>query len=316
MSGFWKGKKVLVTGAHGFVGANLVPELRKKKPKKVLTPSRHELDLIIQEDVFNYFAEKAPDVVIHLAGRVGGIGINKQKPAEFFNENVMMSVLVTHHSWLCGADKLVSLAAGCGYPAELKCPFSEEDFWAGLPDMNSYGYSMAKKNLIIQSWAYREQYGFDSSVLLPANLYGPHDNFDLETSHVVPALVRKFIGAKERGLPEVEVWGDGSAVREFLFVTDAVKAILDIAERYNETGPLNLGTGQETTIYGLAHAIRGIVGYEGDIIWLKEKPNGQYRRRYDMSKFKEAMGYVPSTSLVEGVTKTVNWYKVNYIHGY
>ena len=178
----------------------------------------------------------------------------------------------------------------------------------GLPDDNSYGYSMAKKNLIIQSWAYREQYGFNSSVLLPANLYGPHDNFNLETSHVVPALIRKFIEAKRNNAPSVEVWGDGTATREFLFVGDAVKAILDVVENYNESGPLNMGTGYETTILGLAHAIRGIVCYEGDIEWIDGKPSGQLRRRYDMSKFKDAIGYVPPTTLVNGLSQTIEWY--------
>jgi len=304
-------KKVLVTGAHGFVGKNLVIEL-KKRNVKVLTPPRQRLDLTIQGEVFKYFLNHAPDVVIHLAGRVGGIGVNKEKPAEFFHENVLMGVLVTHYAYVFGVEKMVSLAAGCGYPSRLKAPFKEEGFWAGLPDMNSYGYSMAKKNLIIQSWAYREQYGFNSSVLLPANLYGPHDNFDLETSHVVPALIRKFVEAKRAGLPSVDVWGDGTAIREFLFVSDVVKAILDVVENYDESGPLNLGTGQETTILGLAEAIKGIVEYKGEIKWLEEKPNGQLRRRYDMSKFKEAMGYVPSTSLINGLTQTAEWYANNY----
>ena len=208
MHDYWKDKKVLVTGAYGFVGQNLMTqlqEMRKDIPFTILAPTRQELDLTIDWDVGNYFNQHKPDIVLHLAGRVGGIGINKAKPAEFFYENLMMGALVMHHAWKNGAQKVVALAAGCGYPKYLQPPYKESDFWSALPDENSIGYSMAKKNLIIQSWTYREQYGFNSVVLLPANLYGPYDNVNLETSHVVPALVRKFLEAQERGDKEVVV---------------------------------------------------------------------------------------------------------------
>jgi GDP-L-fucose synthase len=222
----------------------------------------------------------------------------------------MMSILVTHYSYLNGVEKLVSLAAGCGYPKSIPVPFTEEDFWNGFPDENSYGYSLAKKNLIIQSWSYREQYGFNSTVLLPANLYGPYDNFNLENSHVVPALIRKFIDAKLNNLDSVEVWGTGIATREFLYVDDTVNAIIDAID-CNESGPFNLGTGKETSIKELVETISSLVGYEGKIQWNSSKPDGQPRRFYDMTKFEKAFGYVPNTKLIEGLKKTIEWYQNN-----
>ena len=247
---------------------------------------------------------------MHLARRVGGIGINKAKPAEFFYENLMMGALVMHHAWKNGAQKVVALAAGCGYPKYLQPPYKESDFWSALPDENSIGYSMAKKNLIIQSWTYREQYGFNSVVLLPANLYGPYDNFNLETSHVVPALVRKFLEAKDRDDNEVVVWGTGVASREFLYSEDTALAIIAMAEKVNETGPFNLGTGTETTIKELVETIARLTEFEGEIVWDTSKPDGQPRRFYDMTKFKEAVGYVPDTTIEEGIKKTIEWYRV------
>lgn len=307
---FWKNKKVLVTGAHGFVGKNLVQLIKEKKIECVLlTPTHSELDLTKEQDVKEYFETHKPDIVLHLAGRVGGIGINKRLPAQFFYDNIMMGTLVMHHSHLNGCKKLVALAAGCGYPKHLPVPYTEEDFWKDLPDENSIGYSMAKKNLVIQSWTYRQQYDFNSVVLLPANLYGPHDNFDLETSHVVPALIRKFLEAKERGDKEVVVWGTGAATREFLYSLDTAQAILDMAERVNESGPFNLGTGKETSVKDLIDVIAEKTDFKGEIVWDKTKPDGQPKRFYDMSKFRQALGYVPSTSLEEGIEKTIAFYK-------
>jgi len=311
---YWRNKRVLVTGAHGFVGHNLMGLLREMQNEtefEILAPSRKELDLTKEEQVAAYFKTNKPHVVLHLAGKVGGILANKTHPGDFFYQNIMMGTLVMHYSHLYGAEKVVALAAGCGYPKMLPVPYTEEDFWRDLPDENSIGYSMAKKNLIIQSWTYREQYGFNSVVLLPANLYGPYDNFDLETSHVVPALIRKFIEAKERGDDKVVVWGTGVASREFLYSVDTAQAIIDMAERVNETGPFNLGTGTETTIRELIETIRELTEFEGDIVWDTSKPNGQPRRFYDMSKFKEAVGYVPSTSIEEGLKSTIEWYKEN-----
>lgn len=313
MHDYWKDKKVLVTGAYGFVGQNLMTklqEMRNDVPFTILAPTRQELDLTIDWDVGSYFNQHKPDIVLHLAGRVGGIGINKAKPAEFFYENLMMGALVMHHAWKNGAQKVVALAAGCGYPKYLQPPYKESDFWSALPDENSIGYSMAKKNLIIQSWTYREQYGFNSVVLLPANLYGPYDNFNLETSHVVPALVRKFLEAKDRADNEVVVWGTGVASREFLYSEDTAVAIIAMAEKVNETGPFNLGTGTETTIKELVETIARLTDFNGEIVWDTSKPDGQPRRFYDMSKFKEAVGYVPDTTIEEGIKKTIEWYRV------
>jgi|TARA_R110000824_G_scaffold97920_12_gene233725 GDP-L-fucose synthase len=315
---YWENKKVLITGGHGFVGNNLV-ELFKKKQEteniELLVPNRKDCDLTKEIQVENYFNTHKPDVVLHLAGKVGGIGANKAAPGDFFYQNIMMGTLVLEHAHRIGCEKVVALAAGCGYPKLLEVPYSEEDFWRDLPDENSIGYSMAKKNLIIQSWTYREQYGFNSVVLLPANLYGPHDNFNLETSHVVPALIRKFIEAKERGDKQVVVWGTGAASREFLYSQDTAQAIIDMAERVNESGPFNLGTGVETTVKELVETIGQLTEFNGEIVWDTSKPDGQPRRFYDMSKFENALGYVPSTTLKEGLQKTINWYNNNRTEG-
>lgn len=307
---FWKNKKVFVTGAHGFVGSNLM-KLLENKDCEVLAPTSKELDLTSEEQVKSFFFTNKPDIVLHLAGKVGGIAANKASPGEFFYKNIMMGTLVMHYAHLSGCEKVVALAAGCGYPKHLPVPYTEDDFWKDLPDENSIGYSMAKKNLIIQSWTYREQYDFNSVILLPANLYGPHDNFDLETSHVVPALVRKFIEAKERGDSQVEVWGTGTASREFLYSVDTAQAILDMAERVNESGPFNLGTGVETTIKELVETIKDLTEFDGEIVWDTSRPDGQPRRFYDMSRFEKALGYVPSTSLEDGLLQTIKWYKEN-----
>ena len=307
---FWKNKRVLVTGASGFVGNNLM-KLLKEKECNILAPTSTELDLTDEQQVKSYFSNNEPHLVIHLAGKVGGIAANKASPGDFFYKNIMMGTLVMENAHRSGCEKVVALAAGCGYPKHLPVPYTEEDFWKGLPDENSIGYSMAKKNLIIQSWTYREQYDFNSVVLLPANLYGPHDNFDLETSHVVPALIRKFIEAKERGYDNVEVWGTGTATREFLYSLDTAQAILDMAEKVDESGPFNLGTGKETTVKELVKTIKELTDFKGEIAWDTSRPDGQPRRFYDMTRFKNALGYVPSTSLAEGLKKTIEWYKEN-----
>jgi GDP-L-fucose synthase len=304
-------KKVLVTGAHGFVGHAVVALLKKRGYTKILTPTSKECDITKEDQVSAYFDKNSPQIVLHIAGKVGGIAANKANPGEFFYKNLMMGTLIMEYAKRHNCEKTVVLAAGCGYPKFLEVPYTEEDFWMGMPDENSIGYSMAKKMLVIQSWTYREEYGFDSTVLLPANLYGPHDNFDLESSHVVPALLRKFIEAKDSGATEVEVWGDGSASREFLYVDDTARAIVDASEKDVGSGPFNLGTGTETTIKELITTISEETGFDGDVIWDTSRPNGQPRRFYNMSKFQEAFGYVPSTSLKDGLKKTIEWYRNN-----
>lgn len=304
-------KKILITGAHGFVGQNLVAYINKLYPKTtLLTPTREECNLICEKSIKEYFFKHSPELVLHLAGKVGGIYANKTLPADFFYQNIMMGTLVMEYSYRCGVKKLVALAAGCGYPKDNSVPFTEESFWHGLPDLNTRAYSMAKKNLIIQSWAYREQYGFNSSILLPANLYGPHDNFDLTMSHVVPALIRKFIEARE-SKTDVVVWGTGAATREFLYVEDMVRSIVDTTLTFDESGPLNVGTGVETSIKELVEVISRVTQFEGQIKWDDTKPDGQPRRFYDMSKFEKSIGYIPDTSLESGIVKTVNWYENN-----
>jgi GDP-L-fucose synthase len=302
-------KKILVTGGRGFVGTNLILEL-EKRGLTYYAPKKEEYDLRKEDDVKKLFETYKPNIVLHLAGKVGGIGANKEKPGDFFYDNIMMGTLVTHYSYLNNVDKLVSLAAGCGYPKYLPVPYTEEDFWKDLPDENSIGYSMAKKNLIIQSWTYKTQFNFNSTVLLPANLYGSHDNFNLETSHVVPALIRKFIEAKNENKDEIIVWGDGTSSREFLYVDDTVNAIID-AINVDDCGPFNLGTGKETSIKELVETISELIGFNGKITWDSSKPNGQPRRFYDMSKFKSYFGYVPNTTLIDGLQKTINWYEQN-----
>ena len=308
---FWKDKKTLVTGGHGFVGHAVLEELDKLGCTQVIAPKKQECDLTIESNVKELFSSTNPEIVIHLAGKVGGIGANKSAKGEFFYKNIMMGTLLFEHSRLNGVEKLVALAAGCGYPKHLQNALKENDFWDGLPDENSIGYSMAKKMLIIQSWTYREQYGFNSSVLLPANLYGPHDNYDLETCHVIPALVRKFVEAVENNEKEVVIWGSGLPSREFLYVDDTAKAILEVAKNFNESGPLNLGTGIETSIKDLATTIKILTGFDGQITWDKSKPDGQIRKYYDMNLFKKKLGYIPNTTLKDGLKKTLQWYGQN-----
>ncbi len=313
-AGYWQGKRVLVTGGQGFVGHAVLAALAGAPCAAVLAPSHAECDLTREAEVEALFDRARPDVVLHLAGRVGGIGANRAAPGEFFYQNNMMGTLVLEYARRAGVGKLVALAAGCGYPKYLQVPYREEDFWSGLPDENSIGYSMAKKMLIIQSWTYREQYGFNSVILLPANLYGPHDNFHLENAHVVPTLIRKFVEAAEAGHPEVTVWGSGTASREFLYVDDTAEAILRAAEACDVSGPLNLGTGRETTIRELVETIRTLTGYSGAIAWDRARPDGQPRRFYDMSKFAGALGYVPQTDLQTGLGRTIEWFRRNRQH--
>jgi len=252
-----------------------------------------------------------PDIVIHLAARVGGIGANRAHPAEFFYDNLMMSVQLFHECWRAGVEKFVAVGTVCAYPKFTPVPFTEENLWKGYPEETNAPYALAKKMLLVQSQAYRQQYGFNSIFLLPANLYGPGDNFDLESSHVIPALIRKCVEAKERGDDHITVWGTGKPTREFLYAEDAAEGILLATERYNESEPANLGSGMEISIKELVYLIARLTGFEGDVIWDTSKPDGQPRRCLDTTKAERLFGFRAKTPLEEGLQRTIQWYMEN-----
>jgi GDP-L-fucose synthase len=293
-------EKLLVTGGRGLVGSSINAEHKIGR----------EFDLISFEETQKMFEEYRPTKVIHCAGKVGGVGGNMNHKGEYFYDNIMINTNVIESARRNGVEKLVSFLSTCVFPDNVQYPLTESKIHLGEPHSSNYPYAYAKRMADIQIRAYREQYGFNTTVLLPANLYGPYDNFHLENSHVIPALIRKFIAAKESNSPTVEVWGTGVATREFLYVGDTVKAIID-AMACNETGPFNLGTGVETSIKELNEAIAKLVGYEGEIVWDTTRPDGQPKRFYDMSKFKETFGYVPNTTLEDGLKETIEWYNNN-----
>ena len=307
MTNFWKNKKVLVTGSTGFLGQSLMSRLEKLQPEKIVTASHERFDLREYKDCLSVCKEV--DVVIHLAANVGGIGYNQKKPAELFDDNILMSVNMMKAAYNVGVKKFVSLGTICCYPKFTSVPFKEEDLWNGYPEETNAPYGLAKKMLLVQGQAYRQQYNFNSIFLLPLNLYGPGDKFDPSQSHVIPALIKKFCDAKNSKLPEVVVWGTGNATREFLYVDDAAEGILLAAEKYNKEGPINLGSGFEISIKDLTEKIKKLSGYQGKIVWDKTKPDGQPRRRLDVSKAKKEFGFVAKTSFEEGLKKTINWYR-------
>ncbi|HEY2989149.1 MAG TPA: GDP-L-fucose synthase [Candidatus Binatia bacterium] len=312
--GFWNEKRVVVTGGSGFLGSFLVERLQKNGCKQVFVPRTRDYDLRQQEAIRRLLVDARPDVVIHLAARVGGIGANRSHPAEFFFDNLMMGVPLLHESWKFGVEKFVAVGTVCSYPKLTPVPFKEEDLWNGYPEETNAPYGLAKKMLLVQSQAYRQQYGFNSIFLLPVNLYGPKDNFDLESSHVIPALIRKFIEAAKHSKtqpasrPTVTVWGTGTPTREFLYVEDATEGILLAAERYNEREPVNLGSGTEISIKNLVHLIAQLTGFEGEIVWDLTKPDGQPRRCIETSKADRFFGFRAKTDFEEGLRRTIEWY--------
>ncbi len=311
MPPFWKDKRVVVTGGAGFLGSFVVDQLRTKGCEQIVVPRSREYDLVQMDAVKQLYGDTKPDVVIHLAARVGGIGANQANPGRFFYDNLMMGVQLIEVGRQQGLKKFVATGTICAYPKFAPIPFKEDDIWNGYPEETNAPYGLAKKMMLAQSQAYRQQYGFNSIVLFPVNLYGPRDNFDLETSHVIPALIRKCAAAKEQGRACITLWGDGSPTREFLYVEDAAEGILLAAEQYDGELPVNLGTGEEVKIHDLATMIAAEVGFTGQIQWDTTKPNGQPRRCLDVSRAKQLFGFQARHVLRDGLKKTVQWFQAN-----
>ena len=306
---FWSNKRVLITGGAGFLGSFVVEKLQQRGCKDIFVPRRKDYDLVEMEAVKRLYNDSQPIMVIHLAARVGGIGANQANPGKFFYDNLMMGAQLMEVGRQSGLEKFVAIGTICAYPKFTPVPFKEEDLWNGYPEETNAPYGLAKKMLLVQSQAYRQQYGFNSIVLFPVNLYGPRDNFDLQTSHVIPALIRKCLEAKRRGGPNIEVWGDGSPTREFLYVEDAAEGICLAAERYNSSEPVNLGSGMEISIKDLVHTIKRMTGFTGEIVWDTTKPNGQPRRGLDTSRAEKSFGFRAKTSFEEGLRRTIEWYQ-------
>ncbi len=308
MAGFpWADVRVTVTGGGGFLGSYVVDELRRRGATQVFIPRKRDYDLVQHDAVVRLLDDARPDIIIHLAANVGGIGANRARPAEFFYDNLMMGVQLMHEAWKRGVRKFVAIGTVCAYPKFTPVPFKEDDLWNGYPEETNAPYGLAKKMLLVQAQAYRQQYGFNAIFLLPANLYGPRDNFDLETSHVIPAMIRKFVAAKETGGPVV-LWGDGTPTREFLYAADAAEAIVEATEKYDGPEPVNIGTGEEISIRRLAETVARMVGYTGDIVWDTTKPNGQPRRKLDTSRAKAYFGWEAKTPFDEGLRATIEWF--------
>jgi len=307
---FWTGKRVCVTGGAGFLGGFLVQELQRRGAENVFVPTYADYDLTTREAILRMLADAKPDLVIHLAGVVGGIGANMANPGRYFYDNAMMGIQLIEECRLAGVSKFVALGTICAYPKFAPIPFREEDLWNGYPEETNAPYGLAKKMMLVQCQAYRQQYGFDGIFLLPVNLYGPRDNFDLESGHVIPAMIRKMIAARDAG-ETVTLWGDGSPTREFLYVEDCARAIVLAAERYDDPEPVNLGAGWEISIRDLAETIARHVGYEGEMVWDTTKPNGQPRRKLDVSRARERFGFEALVPFEDGIRRTVAWWEAN-----
>ena len=308
---YWSGKRVIVTGGAGFLGSFVVERLKARGCADVVVPRSKDYDLVQMEAVKRLYRDVRPDLVIHLAAVVGGIGANRANPGKFFYENLMMGVQLMEVGRQVGIDKFVATATICAYPKFSPIPFKEEDLWNGYPEETNAPYGLAKKMLLVQSQAYREQYGFNSIVLFPVNLYGPRDNFDLKTSHVIPALIRKCLEAKQRADSSVVIWGTGKPTREFLYVEDAADGILLAAERYNCSDPVNLGAGAEISIRDLAELIEKLTGFQGKLVWDASMPDGQPRRKLDTSKARKLFGFESQTPFEDGLRKTIEWYRTH-----
>ena len=301
-------KRICITGGAGFLGTHLIKKLKEHGAKDIFVPEYPEYDLVREADILCMIDSAKPDIIIHLAAKVGGIGANREKPGEFFYDNLMMGVQLIHHAWRQGVEKFVAIGTICAYPKFTPIPFKEEDLWNGYPEETNAPYGLAKKMLLVQSQAYREQYGYNSIFLLPVNLYGPGDNFNPASSHVIPALIRKCLEAKEQGSSEIVAWGDGSPTREFIYVEDAAEGITLATEKYNSSEPVNIGASFEISIKDLTETVARLTGFEGSIRWDTSKPNGQPRRKLDTTRAREAFGFEAKTDFEEGLRRTIDWY--------
>ncbi len=303
-----KRKRVCVTGSGGFLGSFLVDSLRARGATDLILPRQRDFDLTQTDAIERLFEQSRPEVLFHLAAVVGGIGANQKNPGSFFYQNAIMGIQLIEYARRYGIEKTIVVGTICAYPKYAPVPFREETLWDGYPEETNAPYGIAKKALLVQCQAYRQQYGMNAVYLLPVNLYGPGDNFDLESSHVIPALIRKAILAKHTGLPEIVCWGDGSPTREFLYVADCAEGLLRAAERYNGGDPVNLGSGQEISIRELVELVTEMVGYKGRIVWDVSRPNGQPRRKLDTSRAERSFGFKAKTNLREGLRRTIAWY--------
>jgi len=308
-------KRIVVTGGAGFLGKYVVKKLGERGCKEIFVPRSKEYNLTEMEAVKRLYRDARPDVVIHLAARVGGIGATGSKPGEFFYDNLMMGVQMMEQGRLSKIDKFVAIGTVCAYPTSIPIPFKEANIWDGYPEETNAPYGIAKKMTLVQAQAYRSQYGFNAIYLLPVNLYGPGDNFDPGTSHVIPALVRKFLDAATTGKEAITAWGTGTPTREFLYVEDAAEGIVLATEKYNKPAPVNLGSGFEISIRSLAQLIAKLTGFKGEIIWDTSKPDGQPRRLFDNSRAKEEFGFISKTSFEVGLRETIRWYKQQRVQG-
>ena len=304
-----KNKRVIVTGGAGFLGRFVVEKLRARGAAEVVVPRSATYDLCDLGAIRALLHSSRPDIVLHLAARVGGIGANREHPADFFYDNLMMGVQLMHEAWRCGVEKFVAIGTICAYPKFTPVPFKEDDLWNGYPEETNAPYGLAKKMLLVQAQAYRQQYGYNSIFLLPVNLYGPYDNFDPASSHVIPALIKKCIDARDAGAAYIEAWGDGSPTREFLYVEDAAEGILLAAERYDQPDPVNLGSAFEISIKDLTETIARLTGFTGEIRWDTHKPNGQPRRKLDVSRAETQFSFRATTSFETGLRQTIEWYE-------
>lgn len=309
---FWEGKKVTVTGGAGFLGTCLIKKLEERGANDIFVVRSEDYDLREVGPTVRMLEHAKPDIVIHLAARVGGIGANRASPAEFFYDNLMMGVPLMHYSCMMGVKKFVAIGTVCAYPKYAPVPFKEDDLWNGYPEETNAPYGLAKKMLLVQAQAYRQQYGFDAVFLLPVNLYGPGDNDDPESSHVVPAMIRKFLEAGSAGEDRVTLWGDGSATREFLYVEDAAEGIALATELYDRPEPVNIGSAYEVSIRELAKTIARLTGFGGRVEWDTSRPNGQPRRKLDTGRAEREFGFRASTPFEEGLARTIEWYREAY----